>query len=118
MIRFVPALASLILLGSIPAQAMAFEHRDAFLRSLRDQISRCYMAPIGASSARVRLEIRLRRDGSLAGPVKVIGQAPDTATAKAAIRSIQRCSPFQFGAEFRSSYDQWKRLQIEFETSQ
>ncbi|MBF9234170.1 cell envelope integrity protein TolA [Microvirga alba] len=104
----------LMLASAATADAMTNEKRDAFFRLFRDQIVRCYTLPPGARSAEVRVEIRLAPDGSLPQPPKVLGSPADSEAARAALRAIKRCAPFHIPAAFKSSYGEWKRIQMIF----
>lgn len=113
--HMIPALALAGLLGAAPAHALDAEQRKAFFQTMSEQVAQCFMAPAPSwSKKKARLEIRLRRDGSLSQAPKVLDPSPDSDIAKAAVRAVQRCAPFRFPAKFQSSYNEWKFLNVEF----
>jgi colicin import membrane protein len=97
--------------------------RDALQGLLRDQIQRCYTAPVGASDGNATppvLDIRLNPDGSLSGNPTVMqagSSSTDRAIADAALRAIRRCAPYRVPAQFAPFYADWKILNVQFDLS-
>jgi len=116
MMRMILAFALAGLLGVMPAHALNAEQRRAFFQIMFEQATRCFTAPVTSWSSKARLEIRLRRDGSLLQAPKVLEPTPDSDIAKAAVRAIQRCAPFLIPDRFQGSYSEWKLLIMEFKT--
>jgi len=97
--------------------------RDALMGLLRDQIQRCYTAPISASNGDVTppmLDIRLNQDGSLAREPTVMragATSADRAVADAALRAVRRCAPYRVPAQYAPFYTDWKTLNVQFDLS-
>lgn len=66
------------------------------------------------SVARVR--ISLNKDGSLAGPPKIVSPVtpPLDKVAEAAVRAITRCAPFPGLTSFAAHYDMWRDVILTF----
>ena len=76
----------------------------------------CFSPPLGATSAEAaRLLVELNRDGSVSGTPQIISAAStqlgDT-TARAAVRAVQRCGPYQLAAE---KYEEWRQVDVTFD---
>jgi colicin import membrane protein len=97
--------------------------RDALMGWFREEISRCYTAPISASAGDVTepiLDIRLNQDGSLSAAPSVLrtgSSAIDRAVADAALRAVRRCAPYRVPAQFAPYYSDWKILNVQFDLS-
>jgi colicin import membrane protein len=95
--------------------------RDALMGLLRDQIQRCYQAPISASNGDATapmLDIRLNQDGSLASDPTLMragANSTDRAVADAALRAVRRCAPYRVPAQFAPYYTDWKTLNVQFD---
>lgn len=106
------------------SQKLSMSQRDALMGLLREQIERCYQAPISASAGRVVqpvIDIRLNPDGTLSGDPRIIragAGSTDRAVADAAVRAVRRCAPFRVPAQFAPYYGDWKVLNVEFELPQ
>jgi hypothetical protein len=89
--------------------------RDDMKAILRAQIQRCYVVPAAAKDdAAVTLEFRLKADGTLAHtPAVAIGDA-NSAIAKAAMRSLERCAPFAIPASAAAGWPNGFLLRIDF----
>lgn len=105
------------------AQKLNPSQRDSLMGLLRQQIERCYQAPISASAGDATapiLDIRLNQDGSLSSDPSVIragATATDRAVADAAVRAVRRCAPFRVPAQFAPYYSDWKSLNVQFDLS-
>ena len=94
--------------------------RDALMGILREQMERCYNAPISASGNQVTapiLDIRLNQDGSLSSDPTIIragSTSIDRAVADAALRAVRRCR-FEIPAKFGPYYSDWKILNVQFD---
>lgn len=97
--------------------------RDALMGLLREQIQRCYTAPISASVGDTTapiLDIRLNQDGSLASEPTVLragATSADRAVADAALRAVRRCAPYRVPVQFAPFYSDWKILNVQFDLS-
>ncbi|MFC4173983.1 cell envelope integrity protein TolA [Microvirga sp. GCM10011540] len=97
--------------------------RDALMGLLREQIERCYTAPISASTGTATppvIDIRLNEDGSLMRDPAVLqagASSTDRAVADAALRAVRRCAPFRVPAKFAPFYTDWKTLNVQFDLS-
>jgi colicin import membrane protein len=97
--------------------------RDALMGILREQMERCYQAPISASAGNATapvLDIRLNQDGSLTHEPSIIragSSSTDRAVADAALRAVRRCAPFRVPAQFAPFYSDWKVLNVQFDLS-
>jgi colicin import membrane protein len=105
------------------AQKLNPSQRDALMGLLREQIERCYQAPISASAGTVIapvLDIRLNQDGTLSAEPAVLragASSTDRAVADAALRAVRRCAPFRVPAQFAPYYSDWKTLNVQFDLS-
>ncbi len=97
--------------------------RDALMGLLREQMERCYQAPISASAGNATapvLDIRLNQDGSLTTEPQILragSSSTDRAVADAALRAVRRCAPFRVPAQFAPFYSDWKVLNVQFDLS-
>lgn len=98
--------------------------RDALSGLLKEQMQRCYTPPIGVTGNGITLpvlDIRFNTDGSLATDPQIIrvGSNPlDHTVAEAALRAVRRCAPYNIPAKFAPYYQDWKLLNVEFDTNQ
>jgi colicin import membrane protein len=105
------------------AQKLNPSQRDALMGMLREQIERCYQAPISASAGDATppvLDIRLNQDGSLStepAVLRVGASTIDRAIADAALRAVRRCAPFRVPAQFAPYYSDWKTINVQFDLS-
>lgn len=82
---------------------------------LMKAIQPCWNQPANTHSI-ARVQIRLNKDGSLAGPPKVLGPVtsqPDK-VAEAAARAITRCAPFPGLTPYAAHYDLWRDVILTF----
>ncbi|MFL5075046.1 MAG: cell envelope integrity protein TolA [Microvirga sp.] len=104
------------------AQRLNPSQRDALMGLLRDQLHRCWQAPIGAQGA-VKppvptVRVSLNQDGSLAREPAVTNASADPlfrAVADSATRAARRCSPLRIPAQFQPYYQDWKDLVVNFD---
>jgi colicin import membrane protein len=95
--------------------------RDALAGLLKEQMRRCYSAPVGASTGTVTipmLDVSFNADGSLAGEPRIIKSGSsilDRSVAETALRAVRRCAPYNIPAKFAPYYADWKRWHIEFD---
>jgi colicin import membrane protein len=104
------------------AQRLNPSQRDALMGLLRDQLHRCWQAPIGAQGADKppvpSVRVSLKEDGSLARDPAVINSSADPlfrAVADSATRATRRCSPLRIPAQFQPYYQDWKDLVVNFD---
>jgi colicin import membrane protein len=89
------------------------------LDALRARLAQLWNPPIGAGNPEeliVRIQIRLKPDGTLAAPPGVIssGQsARSIAAADSAVRAVRRGQPFDMLRP--EHYEQWKDIEITFD---
>ncbi len=82
---------------------------------LMKAIQVCWNMP--ANTTRVaRVQISLNKDGSLAGPPKILGPVtpPPDKVAEAAVRAITRCAPFPGLVPYAAHYDLWRDVVLTF----
>ncbi len=88
------------------------------LDALRVQISQCWSPPIGVEDAQdlqIRLKLKLKRDGSLAGPPVLVNSGSDLlfqVAAESAIRAVRRCQPYALPPE---KYETWRDVNVTFD---
>jgi colicin import membrane protein len=104
------------------AQRLNPSQRDSLMGLLRDQLHRCWQAPIGAQGAAKppvpTVRVSLNQDGSLAREPTVTNSSPDPlfrAVADSATRAARRCSPLRIPAQFQPYYQDWKDLVVNFD---
>jgi colicin import membrane protein len=104
------------------AQRLNPSQRDSLMGLLRDQLHRCWQAPIGAQGAAKppvpTVRVSLNQDGSLAREPMVTNSSPDPlfrAVADSATRAARRCSPLRIPAQFQPYYQDWKDLVVNFD---
>src|SRR5215204_5006418 len=104
------------------AQRLNPSQRDALMGLLRDQLHRCWQAPIGAQGAAKppvpTVRVSLNQDGSLAREPAVTNASADPlfrAVADSATRAARRCSPLRIPAQFQPYYQDWKDLVVNFD---
>ena len=104
------------------AQRLAPSQRDALMGLLRDQLHRCWQAPIAAQSSDKppvpSVRVRLNQDGSLAAEPAVINASGDPlfrVVADSATRATRRCAPLRIPAQFQPYYQDWKDLVVNFD---
>ncbi|TPK16533.1 cell envelope integrity protein TolA [Mesorhizobium sp. B2-5-9] len=91
----------------------------AVQRDIGDYLMRavqpCWNVPANATST-ARVRISLNKDGSLAGPPKIVGPVTSARhkVAEAAIRAITRCAPFPGLASYGADYDLWRDIVVTF----
>ena len=88
------------------------------LDALRVQISQCWSPPIGVENAQnlqIRLKLKLKRDGTLAGPPVLINSSSDPlfeVAAESAIRAVIRCQSYSLPPE---KYETWRDVHVTFD---
>ncbi|MGL4976121.1 MAG: cell envelope integrity protein TolA, partial [Bosea sp. (in: a-proteobacteria)] len=105
------------------AQKLSPSLRSQLVGLLRDQMERCFSPPVGASAGPVIkpvLDIRLSADGGLSADPRLIrvgGTPTDRAVADAASRAVRRCAPYRIPPQFAPYFNDWKVLNVEFDTT-
>jgi colicin import membrane protein len=104
------------------AQRLNPSQRDSLMGLLRDQLHRCWQAPIGAQGSAKppvpSVRVSLNQNGSLAREPAVINNSADPlfrAVADSATRAARRCSPLRIPAQFQPYYQDWKDLVVNFD---
>lgn len=75
----------------------------------------CWIMPADTRGV-ARIQISLNKDGSLAGPPRILGPvtpSPDK-IAEAAVRAIVRCAPFSRLTSYSTHYDLWRDVVLTF----
>ncbi|MBB6483940.1 cell envelope integrity protein TolA [Rhizobium lusitanum] len=112
---------ALVLTGALSAEAGsdARRHQDSALNSLREDLAKNFnVMPgmTGAKEVRVRLHLRLSRNGEIVGKPKVTvtggPKATQQAITTAAVRAVLRSAPFKKLPI--DQYDDWKEVTINF----
>ncbi|WP_230530283.1 TonB family protein [Microvirga roseola] len=115
--RFASAISIVLLTMSFSACMTAMDGREDLRAAFQHQVGECYVIPAKArGEGRVVVEVRLNPNGSLAQPPQVIEGSPTSTAAQAALRALERCTPFAVPAEMRSRYRDWRVMRIGFET--
>lgn len=91
----------------------------SWVGALQARIKQCWNVPAGvrdAENIEVRVYFELRKDGTVAGPPRLLAGPPNAngpAIGESAIRAIQQCQPYSFlpQAEYAGG---WDRLDITF----
>ncbi|MEM9263008.1 MAG: hypothetical protein AAGA22_05465, partial [Pseudomonadota bacterium] len=99
------------------------------ITKLRSAVSRCWNASaiVGApqpEKLKVRLEVRLNRDGTLVRSPKVLNATQINLSGNRfwkvaeqnAIRAVSQCQPYDFLKQDR--YDDWKEIEFVFDPTQ
>ncbi|TPK61580.1 cell envelope integrity protein TolA [Mesorhizobium sp. B2-4-19] len=111
---FVWGLAGALMSGCGSSRADVAVTRDIH-DYLMKAIQTCWAVPANATSV-ARVRISLNKDGSLAGPPKILGPVtpqPDK-VAEAAVRAITRCAPFPGLTSYAAHYDLWRDVVLTF----
>jgi len=87
---------------------------------LSDKLAGCWTIPVGDGFVNTitRVQISLNRDGSLAGPPKILNPATEPQGKMfnhSAVRSIVRCAPFTELAASADSYESWREIVVTFD---
>jgi len=83
---------------------------------LQRQVLSCWNPP-GVNVSAVTVDVRLNRDGSLAGEpalVKAASGAQSPASAESALRAVRNCAPFKLPAV---SYQWWQEVEVKFDAT-
>ena len=82
---------------------------------LTKAIQVCWIMPANATSI-ARVRISLNKDGSLAGPPKILSPVtpPLDKVAEAAVRAITRCAPFPGLVPYAAHYALWRDVVLTF----
>jgi colicin import membrane protein len=104
------------------SQRLNPSQRDQLMGLLRDQLHRCWQAPMAAQSADKppvpSVRVRLNQDGSLAGDPSVMNPSSDPlfrSIADSATRATRRCAPLKIPAQFAPFYQDWRDLVVNFD---
>lgn len=104
------------------SQRLNPSQRDQLMGLLRDQLHRCWQAPMGVTSSDrppvPTIRVRLKEDGSLAAEPAVTNPSNDAlfrTVADSATRATRRCAPLKIPAQFAPFYADWKDLLVNFD---
>jgi hypothetical protein len=100
--------------GSSRADADMATQRDVG-DYLMKAIQVCWNIPANTRSV-ARVQISLNKDGSLAGPPRILSPVtpPLAKVADAAVRAITRCAPFPGLTSYAAHYDMWRDVILTF----
>ncbi|MFC7396250.1 cell envelope biogenesis protein TolA [Chelatococcus sp. GCM10030263] len=101
--------------GSSPK--LSLSQRDAIGNLLKEQIYRCFNAPLGAQSVSVKpmVKMELNPDGTLATQPVVMNSSGEPGFrpfAESLARAIRRCAPYRIPAQFAPYYADWRDFQV------
>jgi len=115
---FVRSLAGFLLLSCGTSRADVAVQRDVG-DYLMKAIQVCWNMPADTRSI-ARVRISLNKDGSLAGPPKIVGPVTPQLdkVAEAAIRAITRCAPFPGLTSYAAHYDMWRDVVVTFDPAE
>jgi colicin import membrane protein len=104
------------------AQRLNPSQRDQLMGLLRDQLHRCWQAPMAAQGNDKppvpSVRVKLNQDGSLAAEPAVMNPSSDAlfrTVADSATRATRRCAPLKIPAQFAPYYQDWKDLVVNFD---
>lgn len=104
------------------SQKLNPSQRDQLMGLLRDQLHRCWQAPIAAQTSDKppipAVRVMLKQDGSLAAEPAVLNPSSDSlfrVVADSATRATRRCAPLKIPAQFAPYYQDWKDLVVNFD---
>ena len=82
---------------------------------LMKAVQLCWNMPANTNSI-ARVQISLNKDGSLAGPPKILDPVtpPPDKVAESALRAITRCAPFPGLTSYAVHYDLWRDVVLTF----
>lgn len=111
---FAGSLAGSLALSGTPSRAEVTAERDIG-DYLMKAIQHCWNMPANTRSI-ARVQISLNKDGSLAGPPKILGPAtpPPDKVAESAVRAIMRCAPFPGLTSYAAHYNMWREIILTF----
>ncbi|MER8622920.1 MULTISPECIES: cell envelope integrity protein TolA [unclassified Mesorhizobium] len=109
---------SLVTSGYAAGEESASQQKAATY--LFDKLAGCWNITVGDGSVITitRVQISLNRDGSLAGPPKVLNPATEPQGKmfnQSAARAIARCAPFTGLAAYVDSYQAWREITVNFD---
>jgi hypothetical protein len=111
---FAGSLAGSLALSGTPSRADVAVERDigAYLMKA---IQHCWNVPANIRSI-ARVQISLNKDGSLAGPPKIVSPVtpPPDKVAESAVRAIMRCAPFPGLTSYAAHYNMWREIILTF----
>jgi len=115
---FVCSLAGALMSSCGSSRADAAVTRDIH-DYLMKAIQACWAMPANATSV-ARVRISLNKDGSLAGPPRILGpvKPPLDKVGEAAVRAITRCAPFSGLVPFAVHYHLWRDVVLTFRPAQ
>ncbi|RWN34190.1 MAG: hypothetical protein EOR97_05400 [Mesorhizobium sp.] len=111
---FAGSLAGSLALGGTPSRADVAVERDIGDYLIK-AIQHCWNMPANTHSI-ARVQVSLNKDGSLAGPPKILGPVttPPDKVAESAVRAIARCAPFPRLTSYAAHYDMWRDVILTF----
>lgn len=94
--------------------------RSQLIGMLAEQMNRCISYSGTAPKTGPQLTFTLGRDGAITSNVQLAnrsGEANFTPFSEAAMRALRNCQPYRIPARFLDSYDDWKNVRLNIDTS-
>lgn len=94
--------------------------RSQLIGILTEQMNRCISYSGSAPKTGPQLTFTMTKEGAIAGGVQLAnrsGEANFTAFSEAAMRALRNCQPYRIPARFLDSYDDWKNVRLNIDTS-
>lgn len=102
-------------------QKLSPSDRAQLIGILTEKMSRCISYSGSAPKIGPQLTFTLGRDGSVVSAVQVAnrsGEASFVPFAEASMRAIRNCQPYNVPARFMDSYEDWKNIRLNLDTSE
>lgn len=94
--------------------------RSQLIGLLTEQMNRCISYSGSAPKLGPQITFTLNRDGSIAGGVQLANAGSEPTFrpfAEASMRALRNCQPYRIPARFLDSYDDWKNVRLNIDTS-
>ena len=94
--------------------------RSQLIGILTEQMNRCISYSGSAPKTGPQLTFTMTREGGISGGVQLAnrsGEANFNAFSEAAMRALRNCQPYRIPARFLDSYDDWKNVRLNIDTS-
>lgn len=94
--------------------------RAQLIGMLTEQMNRCISYSGSAPKLGPQITFTLQRDGSIAGGVNLANSGSEPSFrpfSEAAMRALRNCQPYRIPARFLDTYDEWKNVRLNIDTS-